>query len=217
MTHPRPDYSGTPLHVYNRRVDKQTLFHTDTDYAEFQSLMERARKRVSLSIFEWCLMPNHWHIAVEPRGPRDLPKFMHWLCGTHAKLWRTRHTLLGEGPLYQRPYRAVPVQDGEHFDTLLAYIANNPVKAGLCETPALWRWSSAHRAINPDASHIPQLQSPNTLPPSAISDKQTTQIDNHLTALTPIGDIAWSQEAARRLGLPHARRQKGKPGNNHPI
>ena len=37
-------------------------------------------------------------------------------------------------------------RDGTHFNKVIAYIENNPVKAGLCQSPADWRFSSAwHR------------------------------------------------------------------------
>jgi hypothetical protein len=35
------------------------------------------------------------------------------------------------------------IRDGEEMVRLNAYVEWNPVKAGLCETPEEWRWSSA--------------------------------------------------------------------------
>lgn len=33
------------------------------------------------------------------------------------------------------------IRNNEHFKTVIAYILNNPVKAGLAESPQEWPWS----------------------------------------------------------------------------
>jgi hypothetical protein len=35
------------------------------------------------------------------------------------------------------------IRDGVHYKKTIAYIENNPVKAGLCSRPEEWRFSSA--------------------------------------------------------------------------
>jgi hypothetical protein len=46
------------------------------------------------------------------------------------------------------------VGDAAHFERTVAYIENNPVKAGLCGAAADWPWSSARsRAIGDDEMH----------------------------------------------------------------
>jgi REP element-mobilizing transposase RayT len=35
------------------------------------------------------------------------------------------------------------IRNPRHFQNAVAYIENNPVKAGLCEEAKNWRWSSA--------------------------------------------------------------------------
>jgi REP element-mobilizing transposase RayT len=35
------------------------------------------------------------------------------------------------------------IRDAEHFEKAFRYIENNPVKAGLCEKPSDWKYSSA--------------------------------------------------------------------------
>jgi hypothetical protein len=40
------------------------------------------------------------------------------------------------------------VRDEEELQRIVLYIEQNPVKAGLCRTPADWRWSSARFRAN---------------------------------------------------------------------
>ena len=46
------------------------------------------------------------------------------------------------GHLFQGASRAIPITDDAHLWMTSAYIANNPVDAGLCRRPDEWPWSS---------------------------------------------------------------------------
>lgn len=216
MTPPRPNYAGTILHVYNRRVDRQTLFFNSHDYLSFQLLLQRATERANIELLQWCLMPNHWHMALIPRGPKDLPRFMHWLQGTHAKRWCTFNDTLGEGPVYQRPYHVTPVQHGTHLDTLIAYIAQNPVRAGLCQHPSDWNWQGGRWSSKPSDhdSHRTTVDGSFTLL-DRLGDETVQELDQHLSDLTPIGGPDWSWESARRLDLTRHFRGRGRPDDPH--
>ena len=214
MARPRPDFTNTHLHIYNRRVDRQQMFMNDDDYAEFASLMQSAHRRVSMDLLEWCLMPNHWHMAVLPHGPSDISRFVHWLCGTHAKRWRRRYEVIGQGPLYQRPFGATPVQNGRHLEVLLSYIAWNPVQAKLCEHPTHWRWGSQfNRPKSGQAAHS-SLADGRPAAAKSIAAKDWDFIDGCLKSKTPIGDKVWVQATTARLNLEHTVRAAGRPKRN---
>ncbi len=206
MTQKRPNFGGLNVHLFNRRVDKQPLFVTDEDYAEFVDLMEETRRRVNIEILEWCLMPTHWHMDVEPEGGGDLAKFAGLLCGTHAKRWRKRRGVVGQGSLYQRAYKAVPVQGGEHLERLLHYIQWNPVKAGLCESPAEWRWGSARRLVDPSVGRRPRLKRIAMTPISPMCTAAMAAVSASMQQNKPLGDRAWATDTASRIGMTHAMR-----------
>ncbi|MDP7029206.1 MAG: transposase [Phycisphaerales bacterium] len=211
MTRKRPNFGGLNVHVFNRRVDKQQMFLSDEDYLEFVDLLESARRKVHIELLEWCLMPNHWHLDVEPEGRGDLPRFMELLCGTHAKRWRTRHESLGQGSLYQRAYKAVPVQGGAHLERLIHYIHWNPVKANLCAHPAEWRWGSARRQIDPTVGHMPRLKrlAPPVIEPMCMESMRS--VTESMRRCRPLGDPTWTREMAERIGLTHTLRPPRRP------
>jgi putative transposase len=211
MTKKRPNYGGLNVHLFNRRVDRQPLFVTDEDYLEFITLMEETRLRVNIEILEWCLMPTHWHMDVEPEGTWDLPKFAELLCGTHAKRWRKRHDSVGQGSLYQRAYRAVPVQGGDHLETLLHYIQWNPVKAGLCKHPVEWRWGSARRFIDPSVGRTPRLKRLAITPIASMSEEKMNEVSRSMKVGHPLGDATWTEEVTARIGMEHAIRPSHRP------
>ena len=58
---------------------------------------------------------------------------MRQLNGVYAQWFNRRHVRVGH--LFEGRYKAVLVQEGEHFERALRYVVRNPVRAGL----TLWR------------------------------------------------------------------------------
>jgi hypothetical protein len=65
---------------------------------------------------------------------------MQWLHGLYAQTFNERHGRSGH--LFQGRYGSVRVKTDAQLWQLVRYLAINPVKAGLCEHPGDWRWSS---------------------------------------------------------------------------
>lgn len=89
----------------------------------------------------WTVMPNHVHALLTPRSGESLSQILHsWKSFTANKA----NTVMGRtGSFWQREYFDRYLRNEEHFAAAIAYIENNPVKAGLCRTAAEWRYSSA--------------------------------------------------------------------------
>ncbi len=148
MTKPRHDYYGHVIHAMNRRVERVTMFYSDEDYLNFVLLLNRALAKFEMRILEWVLMPNHWHMLLWPSEVGQTTAFMSWLLAMHARCWRQKTQTVGEGPLYQGRYKAFPVSPGSKLHRVRNYLAMNPVKPGLVENAADWRWGSANRVNN---------------------------------------------------------------------
>ena len=89
----------------------------------------------------YCIMGNHWHLLLWPRGDGDLSRFMRWVTLTHTQRYHTSHGTVGIGHLYQGRYKSFPVQSDSHYLNVLRYIEANPVRAGLVKNAGLWAWS----------------------------------------------------------------------------
>ena len=98
--------------------------------------------------YEWvctayCLMTTHYHLVVEtPKG--DLQVGMHRLNGTYAQYFNRRHRR--KGHLFGDRYFSRLIERDEHALEAPRYVDLNPVRAGLCASPAEWKWSS-YRAL----------------------------------------------------------------------
>ena len=95
----------------------------------------------------WCVMPNHVHVLFTPNEGVSLSSLIHsWKSFTakaiNAALDRT-------GTLWREEYFDRAIRGDEHYADTLAYIENNPVKAGLAAPVEDWPWSCASRGARP--------------------------------------------------------------------
>ena len=91
----------------------------------------------------WVIMPNHAHILTTPYKGVHLPTILHSIKSFSAQ---KANKLLGrKGTFWQRGSFDRYIRDQRHFAAVVRYIENNPVKAGLCERPEDWQFSSAYK------------------------------------------------------------------------
>ena len=152
---PRIELAGGIHHVTNRGTRKQRIFHDDADRSFFLRALRRAAAWHRWTCLSHCLMPNHFHLVVETPEP-TLGAGMHQLGSHYAHEFNRRHGT-GGGHLFQSRFGSVLVRSDEQFAQLLRYVALNPVKAGLCDDPARWRWSS-HRELLCDSDARARLE-----------------------------------------------------------
>ncbi len=104
----------------------------------------------SYRLLAWVIMPNHVHVVVGPvrslDGDRLRPGLEDLLRGWKGASARRINQVLGRtGALWQRESFDRWIRDQEHLERSIAYVQDNPVRAGLCREAAEWRWSSAYR------------------------------------------------------------------------
>jgi putative transposase len=101
----------------------------------FIEVLERMRCRFALCIYGYVVMPEHVHLLVSEPQQGLLADGMHYLKLSFAKR-------LARGVFWQKRYYDRNVRDEREFREKLRYIHRNPVKAGWCERPEDWHWSS---------------------------------------------------------------------------
>ena len=138
---PRPDrvfVEGGVYHVYNRIGRGERVFDGAEEAAAFVELLRHVVSRDGLTVYAWCLMNNHYHLAVRTGGI-TLDRPMRSLQQGVTRGVNVRRKVFG--PLWQGRYRAKLVEDQRYLDQLLIYIHLNPVSAGLVDDPADYPWS----------------------------------------------------------------------------
>ena len=126
-------------HVMMRGVNRQPIFENDGDRLHFMSVLKECKEISGFRLHAFCLMPNHLHFLIEPAGePLDL---VFRRIGIRYAVWYNRkHQRAGH--LFQDRFRSENVENDLYYMTVLRYILQNPMKAGLEPRLGTYRWSS---------------------------------------------------------------------------
>src|SRR5688500_11010457 len=106
---------GVVYHVLNRANGRLRLFKNDGDFLAFQRVLIEAHQRTPIRILDWCIMSNHWHLALYPKHDGELTEFIRWLTLTHTQRWKQAHDAVGLGHLYQGRFKSFPIEQDEHL------------------------------------------------------------------------------------------------------
>jgi REP element-mobilizing transposase RayT len=126
------------FHVTARGVAGGALFLDETDRVVFLVELTRTAGAFLWTCHVYCLMTTHYHLLLETS--RDaLSRGMQRLNGLYAQRFNARHGRRGH--VFEQRFQAYAVEGDDHFEASAAYILENPVKAGLCESAKEWPWS----------------------------------------------------------------------------
>ena len=145
------EQSGTGIyHVMLRGVNRQSIFEDDEDNIRFISLLRDLVERFDDSgqplpalctVNAYCLMDNHVHLLLKEQTER-ISSIIKRVGVAYAYYFNRKYG--HNGHLFQDRFRSEPVNDIAYFMTLMRYIHQNPIKAGLVDDLQDYRWSSWH-------------------------------------------------------------------------
>jgi len=212
---PRVLFANQYYHVLNRANRGGDVFHTPADFHAFIALIRRAQDLVELPIVAACLMPNHVHLVVHPRGAQDIPRWTRWLFTTHVRHYHEKYGTSGR--LWQGRYKSFLSQDDHYLLTLIRYVERNALRKGLVERAEDWRWGSLSWRLG-DRPALSLEAPPLALPGNWREFVNLPQTAAELQAIRtsvnrerPFGDPEWTQDKARKAGLNQSLRNVGRP------
>ncbi len=126
-------------HVIMRGINRQIIFLDQEDRLRFIRTLEKYQPISTYLVFAYCLMGNHVHILLK-EGKEPMATVMRRICGSYVLWYNQKYTRVGH--LFQGRYKSEPVNDDRYFLTVLRYIFQNPVKAGLVEAVGDYRWTN---------------------------------------------------------------------------
>ena len=126
-------------HIMLRGVNQQQIFEDQEDCDKFLQVLKDCKAISGFKLFAYCLMGNHIHILLQENNEpiellmkRIATRFVYWY---NIKYQRAGH-------LFQDRFKSEPVEDDAYFLTVLRYIHQNPVKAGICKNISAYENSS---------------------------------------------------------------------------
>ena len=90
----------------------------------------------------YVIMPNHVHVLLDPLVP--LSRITSGIKGVSARSSNLKLGRTGK-PFWQDESFDHWIRNPGQFVSTKKYIENNPARAGLCNNPQVWPWSSAHK------------------------------------------------------------------------
>lgn len=151
---------GEYYHVFNRGVDKRTIFSDESDFQRFLKSMKEFNvvkpigsiyensfrksensKRSSKPLVEfvaYCLNPNHYHFILCPVAANGIEKFIHRLNMGYAKYYNKKYKR--SGALFQGSFKSVHVGSNEQLLYLSAYVNLNYLVHGLGHSVSKSSW-----------------------------------------------------------------------------
>ena len=168
-----------------------------------------------MRILGYCVMPNHFHLALWPQSDGDISRWMHWLLTAHVRRYHRHYR--SSGHVWQGRFKAFPIQQDEHLVTVLRYIERNPLRAGLVQRAEDWRWSSlrwwvgVERPSWLELGPIPRTSEWVRLVNEPMTVAEVEQIRECVNRGRPFGATEWQRTIAKQLGLTASLRPRGRP------
>ncbi len=135
-------------HVMLRGINHQDIFESREDYWKFlrllrlQTFPEDEQGHLlppHCIIYAYCLMSNHVHLLIRELN-EGISAPISSISIAYAQYYNKRYEHTGH--LFQDRFKSEPVNDMAYFATLLRYIHQNPVAAGIVTEVRKYPWTS---------------------------------------------------------------------------
>lgn len=146
---PRLVVPGFAHHVTQRGNRRQVTFFRAFDYEIYRQLLAEQCQKASVSIWAYCLLPNHVHLIAVPETSASLARAVGEAHRQYTTIVNKREGW--KGCLWQGRFNSFAM-DEPHLYAATRYVLMNPVRAGLVGRAADWPFSSvrAHLAQESD-------------------------------------------------------------------
>jgi len=141
---PRIELAGK-YHIINRGVAQMHIFKEPADYEYFEELMCFYAKSFGITIHNYCLMGNHYHLLLEIQS-ENLSKYMRQLNMIYSIYFNKKYKRVGH--LWQGRFKSWYITDEAYLYTLMGYIEQNPLKAKIVKDIKEYPYSSYHYFLN---------------------------------------------------------------------
>ena len=122
-----------------RGINRQQIFEEAEDCYKFLAILKEYKEICGYRVYAYCLMGNHIHLLLK-EGTEPLEQVFKRLCGKFVYWYNAKYQRTGH--LFQDRFKSEPVDTQEYLQTVIRYIHQNPVKAGICKKISEYAYSS---------------------------------------------------------------------------
>jgi putative transposase len=203
---------GLPHHVLQRGNRRQRTFFARSDYEYYLELLREWAGKRGVSVWAYCLMPNHVHLVLVPQERESLAAAMGEVHRRYTRMINFRKHW--RGFLWQGRFNSFPM-DEPHLLAALRYVHLNPLRARIVEQLDDWPYSSynAHMRGGDDLVDVYALQKHvndwRRFLQEGISDQVLKKLRSHSRTGRPLGSKSFINKIEKLLGR---RVRPGKTG-----
>ena len=144
-------------HVYNRGVNRRTIFRENADFQRFLNYLRKYMEPVG-KVLSYALMRDHYHLTVLMNAPEAIPAKLlrtpHALGRTFSHLQNAyanyfNHRYKTVSGLFETAYERIEVDSLNYFRQLVVYHHHNPEKHGVTADFRNYLWTSYQELSNP--------------------------------------------------------------------
>jgi putative transposase len=197
------------VHIVQRGHDRADCFFEEADYHAYMDALRIYAAKFACNVHAYCLMTNHVHLLVTPCEASGCAQLMKHVAQRYSKRFNARHGR--RGTLWEGRFYSALVPRERYALACYRYIDLNPVRAGMVQHPAQYRWSSyrANAQARPDELVTPH---PAYVALAGGGDERaakyaalcSTSLDQDV-----LEDIRKATRGGRTMGVP--RRPRGRP------
>lgn len=122
-----------------RGNERRNIFHDEEDRLKFLETLRRKKQLGEFYLYSFCLMDNHVHLMIK-EATENIAKIMKRITVSYAMNYNNKYKRVGH--LFHDRFQSECIEDDNYVFALIKYIHYNPVKAGLTQNPADYKWSS---------------------------------------------------------------------------
>lgn len=126
-------------HIMLRGINRQDIFEDNEDREKFIETLRQYKEKIGYELYGYCLMSNHVHLLVK-EGKESFSVTMKRISSSYVYWYNWKYERCGH--LFQERYKSEVVEYDGYLLTVLRYIHQNPVKAGIVTDIAKYEWSS---------------------------------------------------------------------------
>lgn len=131
---------NTYYHIYNRGVNKESIFKHAKDKMIFTNYLYKYIRHTDLQLDTYTVMNSHFHIILKSgKKPYLISKYMQKVCTAYAIYANKKYSRVGH--LFQSRYQAKKLRFKRDRKQTREYIQQNPVKAGYVKTASAYPWT----------------------------------------------------------------------------
>lgn len=122
-----------------RGINRQLIAEDEEDNQKLKEILSQCKEKCGYELYGYCFLGNHIHLLMK-EGQESLEQIFKRIGSRYVYYFNQKYKRIGH--LFQDRFKSEPINDDGYLLTVLTYIHNNPVKAGLSKTAAGYRWSS---------------------------------------------------------------------------